>query len=157
MLAEWEWPSPPHVLPSAPLSHAGGAMTLTTLLKQGTLFVQPKFDALGVLQAVQEHRINTLLLVPTMIYQLLDHPGFAEFDLSSLQTIFYGASAISPARSKEAIERIGPVFFQFYGQAEAPMTITVNLSEAAASRICRLTARDRARQDRQEGHAGKPS
>jgi fatty-acyl-CoA synthase len=26
---------------------------------------------------------------------------------------------------KEAIQRIGPVFFQFYGQAEAPMTITV--------------------------------
>ena len=26
---------------------------------------------------------------------------------------------------KEAIERIGPVFFQFYGQSEAPMTITV--------------------------------
>lgn len=40
--------------------------------------------------------------------------------LASLETVFYGASAISPARLKEAIERIGPVFSQFYGQAEAP-------------------------------------
>src|SRR3546814_4298118 len=65
------------------------------------------------------------MLVPTMIYALLDHPRFGEFDLSSLETIFYGASAISPGRLKEAIERIGPVFSQFYGQAEAPMAVTL--------------------------------
>ncbi|MCX7864637.1 MAG: AMP-binding protein, partial [Novosphingobium sp.] len=41
-----------------------------------------------------------------------------------LETVFYGASAIAPARLKEAIERIGPVFAQFYGQAEAPMILT---------------------------------
>jgi fatty-acyl-CoA synthase len=77
------------------------------------------------MQAIQEYRINCMLVVPTMIYALLDHPRFTEFDLSSLETVFYGASAISPARLKEAIERIGPVFFQFYGQAEAPMVITL--------------------------------
>ena len=76
------------------------------------------------MQAIQEYRINCMLLVPTMIYALLDHPRFGEFDLSSLETVFYGASAISPARLREAIERIGPVFAQFYGQAEAPMCIT---------------------------------
>ena len=77
------------------------------------------------MKAIQEHRINCMMLVPTMIYALLDHPRFGEFDLSSLEIVFYGASAISPSRLKEAIKRIGPVFFQFYGQAEAPMAITV--------------------------------
>jgi len=125
MLAEWEWPVPPRVLSCAPLSHAGGTMMLPTLLKNGTMLVLPAFDALAVLEAIQAHRINCMMLVPTMIYALLDHPRFAEFDLSSLETIFYGASSIAPARLKEAIERIGPVFFQFYGQAEAPMTVTV--------------------------------
>lgn len=125
MLAEWEWPNPLRVLSCAPLSHAGSAMVLPTLLKQGTILVQPTFDPVKVMQAIQEYRINCMLVVPTMIYALLDHPRFAEFDLSSLQTVFYGASAISPARLKEAIQRIGPVFFQFYGQAEAPMTLTV--------------------------------
>jgi fatty-acyl-CoA synthase len=125
MLAEWEWPAKPRVLSCAPLSHAGSAMVLPTLMKQGTILIHPTFDPLAVMQTIQEHRINCMLMVPTMIYALLDHPRFEEFDLSSLETVFYGASSISPARLKEAIERIGPVFFQFYGQAEAPMTITV--------------------------------
>jgi fatty-acyl-CoA synthase len=95
------------------------------LLRGGTMLVLPAFDPVAVMQAIQEHRINCVMLVPTMIYALLDHPRFGEFDLSSLETVFYGASAISPMRLKEAIERIGPVFSQFYGQAEAPMVVTV--------------------------------
>ncbi|CAN7200346.1 AMP-binding protein [Phenylobacterium sp. LjRoot225] len=124
MMAEWEWPSPPRVLSCAPLSHAGAAMALPTLLKGGTLMVLPGFEPAAVMQAIQDHRINCMLVVPTMIYALLDHPRFDEFDLSSLETVFYGASAMSPARLKEAIERIGPVFAQYYGQAEVPMVIT---------------------------------
>lgn len=124
MLSEWEWPAPPRVLSIAPLSHAGSAMILPALVKHGTVQIHPSFDPLAVLQTIQEYRINSMLAVPTMIYALLDHPRFGEFDLSSLETVFYGASAISPARLKEAIQRIGPVFAQFYGQAEAPMTIT---------------------------------
>jgi fatty-acyl-CoA synthase len=125
MLSEWEWPNPPRVLSCAPLSHSGSAMILPTLMTGGTLLVLPGFDPAAVMQTVQDQRINCMLLVPTMIYAILDHPRFAEFDLSSLETVFYGASAISPARLKEAIERIGPVFSQFYGQAEAPMVITL--------------------------------
>ena len=125
MMAEWEWPSPLRILTCTPLSHAGAALFLPTLLKNGTMLVLPRFDPVAVMQAIQERRINCIMLVPTMIYALLDHPRFGEFDLSSLETVFYGASAISPARLKEAIQRIGPVFFQFYGQAECPMAITV--------------------------------
>ncbi len=125
MLAEWEWPKEPRVLSCAPLSHAGGAMILPTLIKQGTLMIQPGFDPVAVMEAIQKYKITCMMMVPTMIYALLDHPRFKEFDLSSLETVFYGASAISPVRLKEAIEKIGPVFFQFYGQAEAPMTLTV--------------------------------
>jgi len=125
MLGEWEWPNPPRVLTCAPLSHSGAALALPALLKGGTMLVLPGFEPVAVMQAIQEHRINCTLVVPTMIYALLDHPRFGEFDLSSLETVFYGASSISPARLKEAIERIGPVFSQFYGQAEVPMVITL--------------------------------
>jgi len=124
MQAEWEWPNPPHCLTCAPLSHAGGAMFSPALLRGGTLLVLNGFDPVKVMQAIQDYKINCMLVVPTMIYALLDCPRLDEFDLSSLETIFYGASSISPARLKEAIERIGPVFAQFYGQAEAPMCIT---------------------------------
>ncbi len=122
--AEWEWPSPPHILSCAPLTHAGGTMFMPALLKGGTFLILPKFDPLQVLQCIQDYRINCMMLVPTMIYALLDHARFDEFDLSSLETVFYGASLMNPVRLKEAIERIGPVFAQFYGQAEAPMVLT---------------------------------
>ncbi len=125
MMAEWEWPSPPRFLSCTPLSHAGAAMFLPTLLRNGTMLVLHGFDPVQVMQTIQERRINCVMLVPTMIYALLDHPRFDEFDLSSLETVFYGASAISPVRLREAIHRIGPVFSQFYGQAEAPMAITL--------------------------------
>jgi fatty-acyl-CoA synthase len=67
MLAEWEWPAKPRVLSCAPLSHAGSAMVLPTLMKQGTILIHPTFDPLAVLQTIQEHRINCMLMVPTMI------------------------------------------------------------------------------------------
>ena len=73
-----------------------------------------------VLEAIEKHRITATMLVPTMLYVLLDHPKFAEPDLSSLETVYYGAAAMSPTRLKEAIDRLGPIFFQFYGQAECP-------------------------------------
>ncbi|WP_372747645.1 AMP-binding protein [Litorivivens sp.] len=125
MMSEWEWPSQPRFLCCTPLSHAGAAMFIPVLLRGGTMLVLPAFNPEQVLHTIQEYRINTIMLVPTMIYALLDHPRFDEFDLSSLETVFYGASAMSPVRLKEAIERIGPVFMQFYGQAEAPMCVTV--------------------------------
>jgi fatty-acyl-CoA synthase len=125
MMAEWEWPERPRVLSCAPLSHAGSAMILPTLIRHGEMLVLPSFEPVAVMQAIQDYRINCMMLVPTMIYALLDHTRFGEFDLSSLETVFYGASSISPPRLKEAIERIGPVFMQFYGQSEAPMTLTV--------------------------------
>ena len=124
-MAEWDWPEEVRFLICTPLSHAGAAFFTPTLLKGGSLTVLPGFDPEKFMQTVEEHRITATMLVPTMIYVLLDHPKFGEYDLSSLQTVFYGASAISPTRLSEAIRRMGPIFFQFYGQAECPMTITV--------------------------------
>ena len=40
-----------------------------------------------------------------MLYALLDHPDSRTRDLSSLETVYYGASAINPVRLKEAIDR----------------------------------------------------
>jgi fatty-acyl-CoA synthase len=124
-LTEWEWPSDIRQLVCAPLSHAGAAMFLPTLLRRGSLVLLPAFDPVEVLRAIERHRITCVLLVPTMIYALLDHPRFGEFDLSSLEVIFYGASSMSPTRLREAIERMGPIFFQFYGQSEAPMSLSI--------------------------------
>ena len=124
MLAEWEWPDAPRFLVCTPLSHAGAAFFVPTLLKGGSMVVLPRFDPAEVLRAVEEQRITATMLVPTMLYALLDHPDSGTRDLSSLQAVYSGAAAINPVRLREAIDRFGPIFAQFYGQSEAPMVIS---------------------------------
>jgi fatty-acyl-CoA synthase len=124
-LAEWEWPREPRFLMCTPLSHAGAAFFVPVLLLGGSLVVVPYFEPGLVLKTIEEERITATMLVPTMLYMLMDHPDFATRDLSSLETVYYGAAAMSPTRLKEAIDRLGPIFFQYYGQAEGPMTICV--------------------------------
>ncbi|WP_034269368.1 fatty-acid--CoA ligase FadD8 [Haloechinothrix halophila] len=123
-LAEWEWPDEPRFLICTPLSHAGAAFFAPTLMKGGSLVVLPKFDPAEVLRTIEEQRITATMLVPTMLYALLDHPDSRTRDLSSLETVYYGAASINPARLREAIDRFGPIFAQYYGQSEAPMAIS---------------------------------
>jgi fatty-acyl-CoA synthase len=124
-LIEWEWPAEIRQLICAPLSHAGGAMVLPTLIRGGCAVVLSGFQPLEVMRAIEKYRINCVLLVPTMIAALLDHPEVDKHDLSSLQVIYYGAAPMPPARLRQGIARFGKVFFQFYGQTESPLTVTV--------------------------------
>ncbi|MBL8312125.1 MAG: AMP-binding protein [Rubrivivax sp.] len=79
-----------------PLYHCFG-MVMGNLgcLTHGATMVYPAeaFDPLAVLQTVQSERCTALYGVPTMFIAELDHPRFAEFDLSSLRT---GIMAGSP-------------------------------------------------------------
>ncbi|MDP3969265.1 MAG: AMP-binding protein [Nocardioides sp.] len=124
-LSDWEWPEQPKFLMATPLSHAGAAFFIPTLMKGGALYVLPYFEPGAVLAAIEEHKIDATMLVPTMIYMLLDHPDLEKRDTSSLRTLFYGAAPMSPARLKEGIAKLGSVFFQYYGQTECGMTISV--------------------------------
>jgi acyl-CoA synthetase (AMP-forming)/AMP-acid ligase II len=63
------------------------------------------------MEAVEKYRITSVLTVPTMVLALIDHPRFGDYDLSSLEVIFYGASAFPAARLKDAIDRLGQIFF----------------------------------------------
>jgi fatty-acyl-CoA synthase len=144
-LSEWEWPEAPRFLMCTPLSHAGAAFFVPVVIKGGTLFVLPRFDPAEVLETIERERISSLMVVPTMLYALLDHPDSRTRDLSSLETVYYGASAINPVRLAEAIERFGPIFAQYYGQSEAPMAITYfakgdHVDEAGKPLTHRLTS-----------------
>ncbi len=123
-LSEWEWPESPRFLMCTPLSHAGAAFFAPTVIKGGSLYVLPRFDPAEVLRTIEEQKITATMLVPSMLYALMDHPDSKTRDLSSLETVYYGASAINPVRLAEAIERFGPIFAQYYGQSEAPMVIS---------------------------------
>jgi fatty-acyl-CoA synthase len=118
ILAGFEIPDDPRYLAVGPISHVTGTKVLPVLMKGGTVHMLKGFDPDAVFAAIARERINFTLFVPTMIYVLLDHPGMAKADLSSLEYLLYGASAMSPSRLVEGIERIGQVFGQLYGQTE---------------------------------------
>ena len=118
ILADFEIPEAARYLTVAPISHVAGTKVLPTLMRGGTVHMLKGFDPEAVLTTIEQERINFTRFVPTMIYVLLDHPALARTDLSSLELLLYGASAMSPSRLVEGIERIGPVFSQLYGQTE---------------------------------------
>ncbi|MFM7273099.1 MAG: AMP-binding protein, partial [Gammaproteobacteria bacterium] len=121
--AEWEFPEDLRMLICTPLSHAAAAFFVPVLQRGGAFYVPRGFTPDIFFDMVETHRISATMLVPVMIYLLLDHPRAASADLSILKTIFYGASAISPARLAEGIRKWGSIFYQFFGQSEAPMVI----------------------------------
>ena len=124
ILADFEIPDTPRYLTVAPISHVAGTKVLPTLIKGGTVHMLKGFDPEAVLRTIEREKINFTLLVPTMIYVLLDNPKLATADLSSLEYLLYGASPMSPSRLVEGIDRIGPVFAQLYGQTECyPMSV----------------------------------
>ncbi|ODM71835.1 AMP-binding protein [Bradyrhizobium elkanii] len=165
VLADFEIPETPRYLTVAPISHVAGTKVLPTLMRGGTVHMLKGFDPEAVFTTIAREKINFTLFVPTMIYVMLDHPALDKTDLSSLELLLYGASAMSPSRLVEGIERIGPVFSQLYGQTECypvsvlrkadhdPKTPDLFLSCGFPIAACQVKILD---QDDQEVATGEP-
>ena len=124
ILAAYELPQAPRYLAMAPITHLAGSLVLPSLIRGGTVHLSRGFDPERLLATIARERINMTLLVPTMIYVLLDHPRVDASDVSSLELLLYGASPMSPTRLVEGLERLGPVFSQLYGQSECyPLSV----------------------------------
>jgi long-chain acyl-CoA synthetase len=63
-------------------------------------------------------------MAPAMIKRLVTSPGLDKYDLSSLRCVHYGGAPILAEDLKESVRKLGQVFVQLFGQAEAPMTIS---------------------------------
>lgn len=113
----------PRYLAFAPLTHSAGVLSFPILSLGGEVVIMPAPDIGEFLTLVEHHRITHAFLPPTVIYGLLDHPDLATTDLSSLRCLWYGAAPMSPTRLHEALDRIGPVLGQLFGQTEAPNMI----------------------------------
>jgi fatty-acyl-CoA synthase len=122
-MAEWEFPEELRMLIATPLSHAAAAFFIPVLQKGGAFYVMQGFSPDDFFDMVRDHRITCTMLVPVMLYFLLDSPRATDGSMDSMETIFYGASPMSPARLAEGIEKWGQIFYQFFGQSECPMVI----------------------------------
>jgi len=114
----------PVYLALAPLTHAAGVLCLPIMTLGGSIIILPKADLALFLDAIERFGITHTFLPPTLVYMLLEHPRLTATDLRSLQCFWYGAAPMSTVRLREALERIGPVMAQLFGQTEAPMMLS---------------------------------
>jgi fatty-acyl-CoA synthase len=90
---------------------------LPMLLKGATVVLEEKFDPGRVLELIGRHRVTSLNGVPTTFQMLCEHPGWATADLSSLDKLTCGGSAV-PRRVLDAYEERGIGFTSCYGMTE---------------------------------------
>ena len=112
---------------TVPLYHIAGLQASLAAVYGGrTMVVMRQFDPVEWLTLVQRHRANRAMLVPTMLKQLMDHPQFHDFDVSSLDVITYGAAAMPLEVIRQAIQEFpGARFINAFGQTETASTITM--------------------------------
>ncbi|SCK16722.1 long-chain acyl-CoA synthetase [Variovorax sp. HW608] len=116
-------------LHAAPMFHlADMGLALPHWMEGNTHSVIPAFAPEAVLDVIERDRITHMLLVPTMIQMLVDHPAMKKpRDLGSLRTIVYGASPISESVLERAMAALpGVEFVQAYGMTELSPLATVN-------------------------------
>ncbi|MGW5518859.1 class I adenylate-forming enzyme family protein [Nocardia africana] len=111
------------MLHAAPITHGSGAFFLPHLVKGARNVILRKFAPQAFVDAAIEHGATATFMVPTMISMLLDDARIDRERLR-LNRICYGGAPIAPAVLTRAIDTLGPVFAQLYGQAESPLAIT---------------------------------
>ncbi|RBW51238.1 fatty-acid--CoA ligase [Marinobacter sp. F3R11] len=122
-------PRPPRQagLHAAPFFHVAGMQSMFGLsIRLGTHVVLTGFEPALVLRAIEEHGISEIFLVPTMLRMLLDHPDFGVRNLSSLESVRYGASPMDISLLERAMNELpGVDFSQAYGMTELAPTVAV--------------------------------
>lgn len=118
----------------APFFHIGGLGSAMISLLAGTeIILHRAFDPAAVVDALEQHPISSVFMVPAMIMAVLSLPGIENRDFSKLNTIYYGASPISESVLRRAMEVFGSDFLQMYGMTETTGTV-VNLTPADHAR-----------------------
>lgn len=123
-LMSYPFTARPVYLAMAPLTHAAGVLCFPILALGGEIVIMRTADVGQFLANVESHRVTHSFLPPTIVYMILAEEGLDSTDLSSLECLWYGAAPMSPVRLEEALERIGPVMAQLFGQTEAPMMVS---------------------------------
>ncbi len=120
------------VLLSVPYFHTTGcqAILCPALYAGSKLVTMRRWDVERAMQLIEAERINSAGGVPTIAWQILEHPRRAEYDLSSIESISYGGA---PAAS-ELVRRIKAAFPKSapgtgWGMTETSATFTSTSAE----------------------------
>lgn len=117
---------------AVPFFHVTGCMSILngTLATGGKIVLLYRWDTLRAMELIQAERCTGAGGVPTIAWQILEHPQRGEFDLSSLENMNYGGAPASP----ELVRRIKEVFPHAapgigWGMTETSATFTSHSAE----------------------------
>ena len=115
-----------------PLYHGAPLSVMICTQRHGGTFVtQHKFDAEGVLAAIDRCKVNVAQFVPTMFVRMLALPDAvrARHDLSSLTLAIHAAAPCPVEIKRRMIEWWGPILFEYYGSTEGVGATAITAEE----------------------------
>jgi len=112
-----------------PQYHVAGYLLPMYHLSGFPVVILKSFDAETLLRNVERYRITCAGMAPTMVNMVLEDPGTARYDLSSLRRLGYGASAM-PAETLRRARRLWPNvnFSTGFGMTELAGNVMVLLA-----------------------------
>jgi long-chain acyl-CoA synthetase len=124
-LPQWyRWTEDDVALIAMPIFHISGSGWGLWSLQHGAKgVVVREFDPAQVLDLLVSFRITKIIMVPTALRIVCDHPAAASTDFSFLKYICYGGSAIPLDLLRQAMAIFGCGFAQMYGMTEAAGTV----------------------------------
>jgi len=99
----------------------GGAryMTMAYLFMGATVVIFPApYEPESLVNAVNNRRITTLFLVPTLLRRLLDLPKTTLPLMPSLRLLLSSGSSLYPQERRKIMRELSPHFFNFYSSSE---------------------------------------
>ena len=114
-----------------PLFHATAcSATLMGAIAGGhTIVLMYKWDPVQAFQIIEREKVNATGGVPTIAWQLIEHPDREKYDLSSIETIGYGGAPSAPELVKKIHEVFGALPGNGWGMTETSATVTTHSAE----------------------------
>lgn len=133
---------PPAVIPHKigllviPLFHvtACSAALMGGIATGQTVVFMRRWDADKAMKVIQDEKVTFTGGVPTIAWQLLEHPDRDKYDLSSLEAISYGGAPSAPELVKRIYEEFGALPGNGWGMTETMATVTQHSGEDYLSR-----------------------
>ena len=124
-------PAPKVALTVIPLFHATAlsAGVMGAMAAGHTTIYVRKFDAVQAMEIIERERVNSTGGVPTIAWQLLEHPQRHLYDLSSLEGIGYGGAPSAPELVRRIAGELKVMPGNGWGMTETTATVTTHFGE----------------------------